>query len=30
MSLAQEVSLVLGGLRSAVQRRRAESESHGR
>jgi len=30
MSLAQEVSLVLGGLRSAVQRRRAERESHGR
>ena len=24
MSMAQEVSLVLGGLRSAVQRRRAE------
>jgi four helix bundle protein len=30
MSLAQEVSLVLGGLRSAVQRRRAERESNGR
>ncbi len=30
MSLAQEVTLVLGGLRSAVQRRRAERESHGR
>ncbi len=30
MSLAQEVSLVLSGLRSAVQRRRAERESHGR
>jgi four helix bundle protein len=30
MSLTQEVSLVLGGLRSAVQRRRAERESHGR
>ena len=30
MRLAQEVSLVLGGLRSAVQRRRAERESHGR
>jgi four helix bundle protein len=30
MSLAQEVSLVLGGLRLAVQRRRAERESHGR
>lgn len=29
MGLAQEVSLVLGGLRSAVQRRRAERESHG-
>jgi four helix bundle protein len=26
MSLAQEVSLVLGGLRSAVQRRRAERD----
>ena len=30
MSFAQEVSPVLGGLRSAVQRRRAERESHGR
>jgi hypothetical protein len=30
MSLAHELSLVLGGLRSAVQRRRAERESHGR
>ena len=30
MSLAQEVSPVLGGFRSAVQRRRAERESHGR
>lgn len=29
MSLAQEVSRVLGGLRSAVQRRCAERESHG-
>ena len=29
MSLAQEAFLVLGGLRSAVQRRRAERESHG-
>ncbi|TKB74007.1 MAG: four helix bundle protein [Nitrospira sp.] len=29
MSLAKEVSLVLGGLRSAVQRRRAEQKSHG-
>lgn len=29
MSLAQEVSLVLGGLRSAVQRRRTERKSHG-
>lgn len=30
MRLAQEVSLVLGGLRSAVHRRRAERESYGR
>ena len=29
MSLAHEVSLVLGGLRSAVQRRRAERKSDG-
>jgi four helix bundle protein len=29
MSLAQEVSLILGGLRSAVQRRRADRKSHG-
>jgi four helix bundle protein len=29
MGLAQEVSLILGGLRSAVQRRRVERESHG-
>ena len=29
MSLAQEVSLVLSGFRSAVQRRREERESHG-
>ena len=28
MSIAQEVSLVLGGLRSAVQRRRAEQKPH--
>jgi four helix bundle protein len=30
MNLAREVSLVLGGLRSAVQRRRTERESHDR
>ena len=30
MSLAEEVALVLGGLRSAVQRRRAERDSYGR
>lgn len=30
MRLAQEVSLVLGGCRSAVHLRRAERESHGR
>ena len=30
MSLAREVSLVLGGLRSAVQRRRTVRESHDR
>ena len=29
MGIAQEVSLVLGGLRSAVQRRRAEQKPHG-
>ena len=29
MSIAQEVSLVLSGLRSAVQRRRAEQKPYG-
>jgi four helix bundle protein len=29
MSIAQEVALVLGGLRSAVQRRRAEQKLYG-
>ncbi len=30
MSIAEEVALVLGGLRSVVQRRRAERDSYGR